>query len=109
MILTSESMLVVKRTYCRHHDTHVDICRVVMANEFKSCKMACGWSVGSVGRLTWPRLNMSKIAELAQGQRVEVLRIDAQGTELGFLRSIRSATAAGRVRFIVAFAYHEAT
>jgi len=65
--------------------------------------------VGSVGRLTWPRLNMSKIAELAQGQRVEVLRIDAQGTELGFLRSIRSATAAGRVRFIVAFAYHEAT
>ena len=53
-----------------------------------------------------PCFNMDRIRELSNDQTVEVLHIDAQGAELGFLQSMRGAVAAGAVRFLVVSTHH---
>lgn len=53
-----------------------------------------------------PCLNMDRISELSGGQTVEVLHIDAQGAELGFLQSMPGAVARGAVRFLVVSTHH---
>lgn len=53
-----------------------------------------------------PCFHMDRIRELCGGQTVEVLHVDAQGAELGFLRSMPGAVAARAVRFLVVSTHH---
>lgn len=50
--------------------------------------------------------NMAAIAGLVQNQDIEILHIDTQGAELGFLRSMTDATARRKVRFVVVSTHH---
>jgi lipopolysaccharide transport system ATP-binding protein len=50
--------------------------------------------------------DMAAIERLVEGRPIEILHIDAQGAELGFLRSMASATAAMKVRFVVVSTHH---
>jgi len=61
----------------------------------------------STGRpRTLPCLDMDAVVH-ALGQRaVELLHIDAQGAELGFVRSMRRAVARGLVRFLMTSTHH---
>jgi len=52
-------------------------------------------------------LDMDAVLALADGRRIEILHMDVQGAELPFIHSMRSAVAAGRVRFLVASTHHE--
>lgn len=61
----------------------------------------------TAGLVTLPVLDMDAVCQLTGPEEgIEVLHIDAQGAEEGFLRSMRSATAAGKVRFLVASTHH---
>lgn len=61
----------------------------------------------SVGKpVALKRLDMTSIADLAGGRAVEMLHIDAQGAEFGFLRSMATATKTGKVRFLVVSTHH---
>lgn len=61
----------------------------------------------SVGRpVTLERLEMASILALSGGRTSEILHIDAQGAELGFLRSMAAVPEAGRPRFLVVSTHH---
>lgn len=61
----------------------------------------------TAGPLSLPSLNMDSVCRLAGDEAViEIVHIDAQGAELDFLRSMRAATSAGKVRFLVASTHH---
>jgi FkbM family methyltransferase len=53
-----------------------------------------------------PRLDMAGVLARVGGRAIEVLHIDAQGAELGFLQSMPAAVAAGLVRFLVVSTHH---
>lgn len=50
--------------------------------------------------------NMPAIGDLIEDQDIEIVHIDAQGAELGFLRSMSGATARRKVRFVVVSTHH---
>lgn len=52
-------------------------------------------------------LDMPALDDRLGGQAVEVLHMDMQGAELGFIRSMRRSRAARRVRFVVVSTHHE--
>ena len=61
----------------------------------------------SIGQpITLKCYSMAAIADLVEGQVIEVLHIDAQGAELGFLRSMSGATVRRKVRFVVVSTHH---
>ena len=53
-----------------------------------------------------PQFDLSKILELAEGRKIELLHIDTQGAELPFLRSFSHAAWKQRIRFIVISTHH---
>lgn len=55
---------------------------------------------------TLPCLDMDGVLARAGGRTIELLHMDCQGVELGFLRSMRLAVAAGKVRFAVVSTHH---
>ena len=59
------------------------------------------------GVVTIPCLDMGALLRTACCERIEVLHMDAQGAEHPFIVSMRNATAAGKLRFIVVSTHHE--
>ena len=55
---------------------------------------------------TLPLMNMQAVSSLTGGQPIEMLHMDVQGAELGFLRSIAEVPAAQRPRFLVVSTHH---
>lgn len=55
--------------------------------------------------ITLPCLEMKTVASMASGREIELLHIDAQGAELGFVRSMGEASSL--VRFLVVSTHHE--
>ncbi|MBB4003074.1 FkbM family methyltransferase [Aurantimonas endophytica] len=55
-----------------------------------------------------PMLDMAGLLDRAGGRPIEILHIDAQGAEADFVRSMRDAVAAQRVRFLVVSTHHAA-
>jgi len=51
-------------------------------------------------------IDMNGLLTLTEGRSIEVLHMDIQGAEAPFLRSMRPAVAAGRVRFVVVSTHH---
>jgi hypothetical protein len=52
-------------------------------------------------------LDMPALQALVSGERIEVLHMDVQGSEAGFLRSMRKTAVADCLRFVVASTHHE--
>lgn len=62
----------------------------------------------SDGRIvTIPCLDMDALLRTACAERIEVLHMDIQGAEHPFVVSMRNATAAGKLRFILVSTHHE--
>jgi FkbM family methyltransferase len=55
---------------------------------------------------TLPCLDMDALMDEAAGRPIELLHMDAQGAELGFLLSMRNAVAADKVRFAMISTHH---
>ena len=56
---------------------------------------------------TLPCRDMPTVMAMTGAEQIELLHMDIQGHELGFLKSMRAATAAGQVRFLFASTHHE--
>jgi FkbM family methyltransferase len=57
-------------------------------------------------RRTLPLLDMEGVLELTGDRRIELLHMDAQGAELGFLRSMPRVRDAFQVRFLMVSTHH---
>jgi FkbM family methyltransferase len=53
-----------------------------------------------------PCLDMNGVLARAGGRSIELLHMDCQGMELGFLQSMRAAASAGKVRFAMVSTHH---
>lgn len=56
--------------------------------------------------VTLPVFNMNSVLQTANGQVIEILHMDIQGSELSFLQSLEDAVAQQRIRFLVASTHH---
>lgn len=55
---------------------------------------------------TLPQLDMKGVLELAGGRTIELLHMDAQGAELGFLHSMQRVQGESKVRFVMVSTHH---
>lgn len=58
--------------------------------------------------ITLPRIDAAALLEMIGGRQIELLHMDAQGAELGFLRSMERARLNERARFLVVSTHHGA-
>lgn len=65
-----------------------------------------GRTENSGGDIQLPVMNMDSVLEAAGGQPLELLHMDVQGAELGFIHSMRDAVGRGLVRFAMVSTHH---
>ncbi len=75
-----------------------------VGNEFKP--KHAGAIESSAISVELPMLDMTAALELNKNQPIELLHMDAQGAELGFIRSIRHSGMSGNVRFLMVSTHH---
>lgn len=60
----------------------------------------------SGGTVQLPVMDMDAVLEASGGGPIELVHLDVQGAELGFIRSMQAAAAAHRLRFVMASTHH---
>lgn len=75
-----------------------------VGGEARASHQAICESTGSPRDL--PCMNMTSLLQVAESRAIELLHVDAQGAELGFLRSMDAAVKEQRIRFLVASTHH---
>jgi methyltransferase FkbM-like protein len=72
--------------------------------EFRASHSALCESTGELRTL--PCLDMKAVIAALDDRPIELLHMDAQGAELGFLRSMQGAVEGGKVRFVMVSTHH---